>query len=97
MAYKLRKGDENVTICEGAAVVGDVTLGKGVSIWYNAVLRGDEGSITVGDDTNIQEFALLLRSEAQNFPGEKIDRNRKDNTDDQNLDCKFAVEDDPHS
>lgn len=59
MAYKLRKGDENVTICEGAVVAGDVTLGKGVSIWYNAVLRGDDGNITVGDDTNIQEFALL--------------------------------------
>ena len=59
MAYKLRASDENVTICEGACVVGEVTLGKGVSIWYNAVLRGDDGNISVGDDTNIQEFALL--------------------------------------
>lgn len=59
MAYELRKTDENVLILEGARVAGDVTLGKGVSIWYNAVLRGDEGAITVGDGTNIQDGAVL--------------------------------------
>lgn len=59
MAYKQREADENVLICPGAVVVGDVTLGKGVNIWYNAVLRGDEGAITVGEDTNIQDGAVL--------------------------------------
>ena len=59
MAYKLRTSDENVVICEGACVVGDVTLAKGVSVWYNAVLRGDEGGITVGENTNIQDGAIL--------------------------------------
>jgi len=59
MAYQLRATNEDVLICEGACVVSDVTLGKGVSIWYNAVLRGDEGTIVVGDNTNVQEFALL--------------------------------------
>ena len=59
MAYKLRASDENVTICEGACVVGDVTLSKGVSVWYNAVLRGDEGGITVGENTNIQDGAIM--------------------------------------
>ena len=48
MAYLLRKTDETVLICDGARVSGDVTLGPGVSIWYNAVLRGDDGAITVG-------------------------------------------------
>ena len=57
--YKLRETDENVLICDGARVVGDVTLAKGVSVWYNAVLRGDEGAITVGEDTNIQDGAVL--------------------------------------
>lgn len=51
--------DESVLLCPGAAVVGDVTLGKHVSVWYNAVLRGDEGAITVGDHTNIQDCAVL--------------------------------------
>ena len=59
MAYKLKASDENIVICEGACVVGDVTLAKGVSVWYNAVLRGDEGSITVGENTNIQDGAIL--------------------------------------
>ena len=59
MAYSMRATDENVMIAEGAAVVGDVTLGKNVNIWYHAVLRGDEGAITVGDDTNIQECVIL--------------------------------------
>lgn len=59
MAYKLRASDEDVMIAEGAVVVGDVTLGKGVSVWYHAVLRGDEAPIVVGEDTNIQDGAVL--------------------------------------
>ena len=59
MAYELRKTDENVLICEGAVVVGNVTIGKGSSIWYNAVLRGDSGKITVGDRTNIQDGCII--------------------------------------
>ena len=59
MAYLLRKTDETVLICDGDRVSGDVTLGPGVSIWYNAVLRGDDGAITVGEDTNIQDCAVL--------------------------------------
>ena len=48
MTYQLRTSDESVLICPGAAVTGDVVLGKGVSVWYNAVIRGDDGTITVG-------------------------------------------------
>ena len=59
MAYQLRETDEAVLICEGARVAGDVTLAPGVSVWYNAVLRGDEGAITVGENTNIQDGAVL--------------------------------------
>ena len=59
MAYKQRETDEQVLICPGASVTGQVTLGKGVNIWYNAVLRGDEGAITVGEDTNNQDCAVL--------------------------------------
>lgn len=59
MAYPLRETDETVLICDGARVSGDVTLGRGVNIWYNAVLRGDDGAITVGEDTNIQDCAVL--------------------------------------
>lgn len=57
--YELRQTDKNALICDGAKVMGDVTLGKGVSVWYNAVIRGDDGAITVGDGTNIQDCAVL--------------------------------------
>ena len=59
MTYDLRKTDENVMIAEGASVTGDVRLGTGANIWYGAVLRGDMGPITVGEDTNIQDGAIL--------------------------------------
>ena len=59
MAYAEKTFDETVMIAEGARIGGDVTLGKYVNIWYNAVLRGDEGSITVGEETNIQDGAVL--------------------------------------
>ena len=64
MAYKLRSTDRDVLICDGAKVTGDVTLGKGVSVWYNAVLRGDDGAIvhgcTVGDNVLIGMGSILL-------------------------------------
>lgn len=59
MAYETKQYDESVLLAEGARVAGDVTLGKEVNIWYNAVLRGDDGAIVVGDETNIQDCAVL--------------------------------------
>lgn len=46
-------------IAPNATIVGDVTLGEDVNIWYGAVLRGDNGSITVGRGTNIQDNCVL--------------------------------------
>ena len=48
-----------VYIAPNATVVGDVALEKNVSIWYGAVLRGDHGSIRVGEGTNIQDNCVL--------------------------------------
>lgn len=59
MPYPKRETDQDVMIAEGAAVTGDVTLGRGVNIWYCAVLRGDWGHIEVGENTNIQDHCLL--------------------------------------
>ena len=44
---------------DGAAVVGDVTLGENCSVWYNAVLRGDISAITVGDESNVQDCTVV--------------------------------------
>ncbi len=46
-------------IAAGAVVTGDVELGNDVSVWHNAVLRGDSGKISVGDRTNIQDGCIL--------------------------------------
>lgn len=46
-------------IAPDAHVIGDVTLAEGVSVWFGAVLRGDNDSIEIGPDSNIQEGAML--------------------------------------
>jgi carbonic anhydrase/acetyltransferase-like protein (isoleucine patch superfamily) len=50
---------KDVYIARGAVVVGDVTLGEGASVWYNAVLRGDINRIVVGPGSNIQDNSVL--------------------------------------
>ena len=51
--------DPSTLIFPGAAVVGDVTLGKNCSVWFNAVVRADEAPISIGDGTNVQDNATL--------------------------------------
>lgn len=46
-------------IAPNATVVGDVTLHKDANIWYNAVLRGDSGAITIGEGTNVQDHCVI--------------------------------------
>lgn len=50
---------EDVFIAENAVVVGDVTLGKGVSVWFGAVIRGDVDAIRIDEGTNVQDGAVL--------------------------------------
>jgi len=46
---------KGVYIAPTAVVIGDVTIGDGASIWFNAVLRGDMAPIRIGRNTNIQD------------------------------------------
>ena len=46
-------------LAENATLVGDVTVGDGCSIWFNAVLRGDVNPIRIGNHVNIQDGAVL--------------------------------------
>ena len=50
-------------LAPGAHVVGDVTLGENVGIWYNAVVRGDTGSIFIDDNSNVQDNSTLHTDE----------------------------------
>ena len=49
----------------GAHVVGKVTIGENVGIWYNTVVRGDMEEIIIGDNSNIQDNSMALGSQAR--------------------------------
>ena len=49
----------NTFLADNATVIGDVTLGDDCSIWFQAVVRGDVNSITIGNKVNIQDGAII--------------------------------------
>lgn len=46
-------------MAENATIVGDVIFGASCSVWFNAVVRGDVNSITIGNKVNIQDGAVI--------------------------------------
>ena len=46
-------------VAETAALIGDVTVGRDSSVWFGAVIRGDNDPIVVGEGTSIQDNAVL--------------------------------------
>lgn len=46
-------------IAPNATIVGSVRIRAGVSIWYNAVLRGDNDWIDIGENSNVQDGSIL--------------------------------------
>jgi len=50
---------ESAWVAETAVVRGNVTLGENASVWFGAVLRGDEAPISVGENSNVQDGAVL--------------------------------------
>ena len=46
-------------IAPGAVVLGDVTVGRGASVWYNCVIRGDMAPISIGESSNIQDLTMV--------------------------------------
>jgi len=46
-------------VAESAQVIGRVTLGEDVSVWFNTTLRGDTESLTIGAGSNIQDGSVL--------------------------------------
>ena len=46
-------------VADSAQVIGRVVLGDGASIWYGAVLRGDNDLITVGERSSVQDGCVL--------------------------------------
>ena len=56
---RLVTAGRNYYIAEGAQIIGDVRLGEGVSVWFNAVLRGDDSHIEIGAGSNIQDATVI--------------------------------------
>ena len=51
---------DDVFIADTAAVIGDVHIGAGSSVWYNCVIRGDAGSyIRIGEWVNVQDGTVI--------------------------------------
>jgi carbonic anhydrase/acetyltransferase-like protein (isoleucine patch superfamily) len=53
------KFGSNCFLADNAVVVGEVIMGDNCTVWFNAVVRGDVHSITIGDNTNIQDGAII--------------------------------------
>jgi carbonic anhydrase/acetyltransferase-like protein (isoleucine patch superfamily) len=50
---------KNCFLADNSVVVGEVIMGDNCTVWFNAVVRGDVHSITIGNDTNIQDGAII--------------------------------------
>ena len=50
---------ESVFIAPTAVIIGEVKIGKGSNIWYGAILRGDWGPLSIGNNTSIQENVTI--------------------------------------
>ncbi len=51
--------DPSAYVAEGAIIRGDVTVGEHASVWFNAVVRGDEGPVRIGERSNVQDCCVL--------------------------------------
>ncbi|MBF0313653.1 MAG: gamma carbonic anhydrase family protein [Oligoflexia bacterium] len=50
---------EECYFAENATIIGDVTMGRGCSVWFHTVIRGDVHSIRIGDRCSIQDGAVI--------------------------------------
>ncbi len=56
---KKPKIDPSVFVAKGAVVLGDVTIDKNCSVWYNATVRSTESYIQIGEGSNVQDNAVI--------------------------------------
>lgn len=65
---------DNCFFADNATIVGDVIMGNNCTVWFNAVLRGDVHSISIGNDTNIQDGAIIhcTYQKAKTVIGDKV-------------------------
>jgi len=66
--------DETAFVAPSADIIGDVTLGKECSVWFNATIRGDVNYIRIGDQSNIQDNVCIhvMNQTGPTVMGEKV-------------------------
>lgn len=55
----VKTDDDNYYVADNAAVIGDVTLKTGSSVWFGSTVRGDNDPIVIGEGTNVQDGCVL--------------------------------------
>ena len=64
---------KGVFIAPGAAIIGDVTIGDGASIWFGAVIRGDFGRIRIGGGSSVQDNTVIhVMPDCETIVGEDV-------------------------
>jgi len=56
---RLVTAGDNYYVAPGAQLIGDVRLGEGASVWFNAVLRADDERIEIGAGSNVQDGTIV--------------------------------------
>lgn len=51
--------DDSCWFADNATIVGDVTMGRDCTVWFNAVIRGDVNRIVLGERCNVQDGAVI--------------------------------------
>ncbi len=57
--YRVQTVGDRYFVAPNAAVIGQVVLGEDASVWFSAVLRGDNDKIVIGDRCNIQDGSVF--------------------------------------
>jgi carbonic anhydrase/acetyltransferase-like protein (isoleucine patch superfamily) len=65
---------EGCFLADNATMIGEIVMGNHCSVWFNAVVRGDVNSITIGNETNIQDGAVIhgTYQKAQTIIGSRV-------------------------
>jgi carbonic anhydrase/acetyltransferase-like protein (isoleucine patch superfamily) len=62
---RIETAGDDYYIAPGACVIGSVRLGKGSSVWFNCVLRGDADWIELGEGSNVQDGSVIHTDEGE--------------------------------
>jgi carbonic anhydrase/acetyltransferase-like protein (isoleucine patch superfamily) len=58
-AHRVQTAGDDFYVAPSASVIGRVFLGRHANVWFGAVIRGDINDIRIGDDTNVQDTAVI--------------------------------------